>query len=145
MQQAPGESSSQRPPQPLPRDLVDKAYALIPRRGDFALRLKQQEATVKYLAVWLGDGQPVTYYSPPEQYALHGVRINCTVGECTGLPWIINRLYVRGIDRDYRFNQATRCTLNAINAQTQYMDDHLEAENHPDDVQEPQPPAGTSP
>jgi hypothetical protein len=123
MQQAPGESPSQRPtPRPLPRDLADEAYTLIPRRGDFASRLEQQEATVTYLSVWLGDGQPVTFYSPPEQYAPHGIHINCTIGKCTGLPWIIDRLYVRGLDRDYQFNRNTQQALDAINARTGYMD-----------------------
>jgi hypothetical protein len=135
MQQPPGESPHQRHnPRALPRNLVDEAYALIPRCGDFASRLEQQEATVTYLSVWLGDGQPVTFYSPPEQYAPHGVRINCTVCKCAGLPWIIDRIYVHGLDRDYQFNRNTRRALNAINARTRFLDDHPELIHHPDDA-----------
>jgi hypothetical protein len=91
MNQASGESPQQRlSPRALPRDLVDKAYVLVPRRGDFASRLEQQEATITYLSMWLGDGQPITFYSPPERYFPHGVHINCTLGECTRLPWIVD-------------------------------------------------------
>jgi len=135
MQQPSGESPHQRYiPRELPRDLADEAYALIPRRGDFASRLEQQEATVIYLSLWLGDGQPVTFYSPPEQIAPHGVRINCTIHECSGLPWIIDRIYLRGLDRDYRFNRNTRRALDAINGRTRYLDEHPELADHPDDA-----------
>ena len=60
MPQNAGESTTQRlfyQDQALPHDLVDDAYALIPRRGDFTSRLELQEATITYLSVWLGDGR----------------------------------------------------------------------------------------
>jgi hypothetical protein len=144
MQQPSGESPLQRHTlHALPQDLVDEAYALIPRRGDFTSRLKHQEATVTYLSVWLSDGQPVTFYSPLEHYAPHGVRINCTICECAGLPWIIDRIYVRGLDRDFRFNRSTRRALNAINKRTRFLDEHPKLTNHPDDTRTP-PPRGPS-
>ena len=77
MQQAAGESPQQRlSPRPLPCDLADEAYALVPHRGDFAYRLDQQEATITYLSMWLGDGQPVTFYSPLERYFSRGLHHN---------------------------------------------------------------------
>jgi hypothetical protein len=117
MNQAAGESPQQRlSPRALPRDLVDEAYALVPRRGDFASRLEQQEATITYLSMWLGNGQPVTFYSPPERYFPHGVCINCTLGECTCLPFIVDQFYIRGLDPEYRGTRPIRCALVAINA-----------------------------
>ena len=87
MQQTAGESSHQRlHPRTLPRYLVDEAYALVPRHGDFTSRLKLQEATIAYLSVWLGEGQPVTFYFPRGRYFPGGVRVNCILGKCTGLP-----------------------------------------------------------
>jgi len=146
MKQDAGESSLQHlPSRPLPRDLVDEAYAIVPCRGDFASRLEQQEATITYLSVWLGDDQPVTFYSPPEQHFPYGIRINCTLGECTQLPWIVDRFYVRGLDRDFQFNRATRRALDAINARTLYMDEHPELEDHPDDARATQSNTGPSP
>jgi hypothetical protein len=146
MQQAAGESPQQRlPSHPLPRDLVNEAYAIILCHGDFASRLKQQEAMIMYLSMWLGDGRPVTFYSPPERYFPHGVRINCTLGKCTQLPWVVDQFYVRGLDRDYHFNWATRLALDAINARTQYMDNRPELEDHPDDSRAPQPNTGPLP
>ena len=147
MQQNAGESTTQQlfyQDQALPHDLVDKAYALIPRRGDFTSRLELQEATITYLSVWLGDGQPVTFYFPPGRYFPDGryfpggSRINCTLGECIGLPWIVDRLYIRGLDRDHRENRQIRRALNNINRRMQWLDDH------PDDVQAPDPAAGPS-
>jgi hypothetical protein len=89
MQQAAGETRQQwLSPHPLPRNLANKAYPLVPCHGDFVSRLEQQEATITYLLVWLGNGQPVTFYSPPERYFPHGVRHNCTLGKF--LPWIVN-------------------------------------------------------
>ncbi len=106
MNQAAGESPQQRLSlRALPRNLVDEAYALVPCRGDFASRMEQQEATITYFSVWLDDGQPVTFYSPPERYFPHGVCINCTLGECTRLPWIVDRFYIRGLDPKYRGNR----------------------------------------
>ncbi len=123
MNQAAGESPQQRlSPRALPRDLVDEAYALVPRHGDFASRLEQQEATITYLSVWFGDGQPVTFYSPPERYFPHGVRIYCTLGECTRLPWIVDRFYIRGLDPEYRRTRPIRRALVAINARMRYLD-----------------------
>jgi hypothetical protein len=59
MRQVPGESPSQRPsPCTLPRDLADEAYALVPLRGNFAARLEQQEVTITYLFLWLGNSNP---------------------------------------------------------------------------------------
>jgi hypothetical protein len=145
MQQAAGESPQQQlSPRPLPCDLANKAYALVPCHGDFASWLEQQEATITYLSVWLGDGQPVTFYSPPERYFPHGVCHNCTLGECTRLPWIVNRFYVRRLDRNYRKNRTIRRALEAINAQTSYLDGHPELEDHPDDARAPHPDTGPS-
>jgi len=132
-----GELTTQRlfyQDQDLPHDLVDAAYALIPRRGDFTSRLELQEATITYLSVWLGDGQPVTFYFPPGRYFPGGSRIHCTLGECIGLPWIVDRLYIRGLDREYRENRQIRRALNDINRRTQWLDDHPDIEHHPDDV-----------
>jgi hypothetical protein len=145
MQQTAGESPHQRLlSRALPRDLVDEAYALVPRRGDFTSRLEQQEATITYLSVLLGDGQPVTFYFPPGRYFPGSVRVNCSLGECTGLPWIVDRFYVRGLDRDYRKNRQIRRALDDINRRTQWLDDHSDIEDHPDDVQAPDPAAGPS-
>ncbi len=63
MNQAAGESPQQQP-SPPPRDLADEAYALVPHRGVFVSRLEQQEATITYLSVWLGNNQPVSFYAP---------------------------------------------------------------------------------
>ena len=123
MQQTAGESSHQRLlPRSLPRDLVDEAYALVPRCGDYSSRLEQQEATITYLSVWLGDGQPVTFYAPPSSGCPR--RFNGTLGKCTGLPWVVDRFYVRGLDRDYRDNRRIRRALDAINARMRYLDDN---------------------
>ena len=145
MQQNAGESTTLRLlSRALPCDLVDEAYALVPRRGDYSSRLEQQEATITYLSVWLGDGQPVTFYFPPGRYFPDGrylpggSRINCTLGECIGLPWIVDRLYIRGLDRDHRENQQIRRALNNISRRTQWLDDH------PNDVQAPDTAAGPS-
>jgi hypothetical protein len=146
MQQAAGESPKQGlPSRPLPCDLVNEAYAIIPQHGDFASWLKQEEAMITYLSMWLGDGQPVTFYSPPERYFRHSICINCTLGECTQLPWVVNRFYVPGLDHDYHFKWATQHALDAINARTRYMDDHPELEDHPDDARAPQPNTGPLP
>ena len=123
MQQTAGESSHQQLlPRILPCDLVDETYVLVPRRGNFTSRLEQQEATITYLSVWLGDGQPVTFYAPPSSGCPR--RFNGTLGECTGLPWVVDRFYVRGLDRDYRDNRRIRRALDAINARTRYLDDN---------------------
>ncbi len=143
MQQTAGESSHQRLlPRTLPRDLVDKAYALVPRRGDFASWLEQQEATITYLSVWLGDGQPVTFYAPPSSGCPR--RFNGTLGKCTGLPLVVERFYVRGLDHDYHDNRRIRRALDAINTLTRYLDDNPDIDEHPDDVQVPVPAAGQS-
>ena len=143
MQQTAEESSHPRLlPRTLPRDLVDEAYALVPRRGDFTSRLEQQEVTITYLSVWLGDGQPVTFYAPPSSGCPR--RFNGTLGECTGLPWVVDRFYVRGLDRDYRDNRWIRRALDAINARMRYLDNNPDIDDHPDDVQAPVPAAGPS-
>jgi hypothetical protein len=117
MQQAAGESPQQRlSPRPLPCNLANEAYVLVPCQGDYASRLEQQEATITYLLVWLGDGQPVTFYSPPERYFPHGIRHNCTLDKCTHLLWIVNQFYIRGLDCNYCKNRTIRCALEAINA-----------------------------
>ena len=108
-------------------------------------RLEQQEATITYLSEWLGDGQPVTFYSPPERYFPHGVCINCTLGECTHLPWIVNRFYIRGLDPKYCGTRPIRCALVAIYARMRYLDKHPELEDHPDDAWAPHPATGPSP
>ncbi len=145
MQQAPGESPSQWiSPRTLPRDLANKAYTLVPLRGNFAARLEQQEATITYLSLWLGDNHPTTFYLPLERYVPGGVRINCSIGKCTGLPWIVDQFYVRGLDRDYRENRNIRRALNKINSRTRYLDDHPNVNDHPDDAQAPDPAAGPS-
>ena len=59
---------------------------------------EQQEATITYLSVWLGDGQPVTFYAPPSSGCPR--RFNDTLGECTSLPWVVDCFYIRGLDRD---------------------------------------------
>ncbi len=145
MQQTAGESPHQwLLLRALPRDLVDEAYALVPQRGDFTSRLEQQEATITYLSMLLGDGQPVIFYFPPGRYFAGGVCVNCSLGECTGLPWIVDRFYVRGLDRDYRENQQIRRALDDINRRTQWLDNHPNIKDHPNDVQEPDPAAGPS-
>ncbi len=145
MHQAAGESPQQQlSPRPLPCDLANEAYALIPRCGDFASRLEQQEAPITYLLMWLGDGQPVTFYSPPERYFPRGVRHNCTLGECTHLPWIVNRFYVHKLDRDYCKNWTIRCALEAINAWMRHLDNHPKLKDHPDDARVPHPDTGLS-
>ena len=143
MQQTAGESLHQRLlTRTLPRDLVDEAYALVARRGDFASRLEHQEATITYLSVWLSDEQPVTFYAPPSSGCPR--RFNGTLGKCTGLPWVVDRFYVHGLDRDYRDNRRIRRALDAINAWTRYLDNHPDIDEHPDDVQAPVPAAGLS-
>ena len=143
MQQNAGESTTQRLlSRALPRDLVDEAYALVPRRGDFTSRLEQQEATITYLSMWLGDGQPVTFYAPPSSGCSR--RFNGTLGECTGLPWVVDCFYIRGLDRDYRENRAIRRALNAINAQTWHLDANPEIADDLDDARTP-PPRAPSP
>ena len=143
MQQNAGESTTQRLlSRALPCDLVDEAYALVPRRGDYSSRLEQQEATITYLSVWLDDGQPVTFYAPPSSGCPR--RFNGTLGECTGLPWVVDCFYIRGLDRDLRENRAIRRALDDINRRTQWLDDHPDIEDHPDDVQAPDPAAGPS-
>ncbi len=145
MQQAAGESPQQRlSPCPLPCDLADEAYALVPCRGDFASRLEQQEATITYLLVWLGDSQPITFYSPPERYFPRGVCHNCTLGECTHLPWIVDRFYIRRLDRDYCENLTISRALEAINTRTRYLDGHPKPEDHPHDARAPHPDMGPS-
>ncbi len=144
MQQASGETPQQwLSPHPLPRSLANKAYALVPRHGDFVSWLEQQVATIRYLSVWLGKGQPVTFYSPPERYFPHGVCHNCTLSKF--LPWIVNRFYVCGLDRNYCKNQIIRRALEAINARTRYLDHHLELKDHPNDARAPHPDMGPLP
>ena len=143
MQQNAGESTTQwLLSWALPRDLVDEAYALVPLRGDYSSRLEQQEATITYLSMRLGDGQPVTFYAPPSSGCPR--RFNGTLGECTSLPWVVDRFYIRGLDRDIRKNRAIRRALDNINRRTQCLDDHPDIEDHPDDVQAPDPAAGPS-
>ncbi len=74
--------------------------------------------TITCLSVWLGDGQPVTFYAPPSSGCPR--RFNDTLGECTGLPWVVDRFY----DRDYRDNRRIRRALDTINARTRYLDDN---------------------
>ena len=139
MHQTAGESTTQRF---LPRDLVDEAYALIPCRGDFTTRLEQQEATITYLSVWLGDNQPITYYAPPGSgcpHCFHG-----TLGECTGLPWIVDQFFLRGLDCAYRKNRVIRRALDIINRRTRWLDAHPDIEDPPNDAQAPDPTAGPS-
>ena len=145
MQQNAGESTTQwLLSWALPRDLVDEAYALVPLRGDYSSRLEQQEATITYLSMRLGNGQPVTFYAPPSSGCPR--RFNGTLGECTGLPWVVDRFNVPGLDRDcnYRDNWRIRRALNVINARTRYLDKNSDTDNHPDDVQAPVPAAGPS-
>ena len=143
MQQAAGEFPNQRLlSRTLPRDLVDEAYALVPRHGDFTSRLEQQEANITYLSVWLGDGQPVTFYAPSSLGCPR--RFNGTLGECTGLPWVVDRFYIRGLDCDYRDNRVIRRALDAINARTRYLDTNPEIANDLDDART-HPPRPTSP
>jgi hypothetical protein len=97
-----------------------------------------------YLSMLLGNGQLVTFYFPPGRYFPGGVRVNCSLGECTGLPWIVDRFYVRGLDRDYRENRQIRRALDDINRRTLWLDNHPDIEDHPDDVQAPDPAAGPS-
>jgi hypothetical protein len=136
MQQAAGESLAQWPfPVAPPRDLVDEAYALIPHRGNCnsASQLDQQEATTTYLSVWLGDGQPVTFYAPPNACCPRGFYINCTLGKCTDLPWIVDRFFIHGLDRNYQSNRQIRRALDTINSWTQFLDNHSELKDHPGD------------
>jgi hypothetical protein len=143
MQQTAGESTTQRLlSRALPRDLVDEAYALVPRRGDITSWLEQQEATITYLSMWLGDGQPVTFYAPPSSGCSR--RFNGTLGECTGLPWVVDCFYIRGLDRDFRENRAIRRALDAFNARTRYLDANPEIADDLDDARTP-PPRAPSP
>ena len=143
MQQTTGEATTQRPlSRAPPRDLVNEAYALVPRCGDITSRLVQQEATITYLFVWLGDGQPVTFYAPPCSGCSR--RFNGTLGECTGLPWVVDCFYIRGLDRDFREHRAIRRALDAINARTRYLDTNPEIADDLDDARTP-PPWGPSP
>jgi hypothetical protein len=143
MQQNAGESPQQwlfsKAP---PRNLADKAYALVPRRGDFASQLEQQNATITYLLVWLGGGQPVSFYAPPSAYCSRGFRLNGTLSECSDLPWIVDRFFIRGLDRNYQENRAIRCALDSINGRTRYLDNHPNIDEYPDDAQVPDPAAG---
>ena len=133
MQQTAGESPNQRLlSRALPRDLVDEAYALVPRLGDFTSWLEQQEVTITYLSVWLGDGQPVTFYAPPSSGCPR--RFNGTLGECTDLPWVVDQFYIRGLNCDYCNNQAIRRALDAINAWTRYFDANPEIADDLDDA-----------
>jgi hypothetical protein len=143
MQQAAGESPTQwLLSRDLPRDLVDEAYEFIPRRGDLTSRLEQQEATITYLSVWLGDGQPVTFYAPPSSGCPRC--FNGTLGECTDLPWVVDRFYIRGLDREYCDNRAICRALEAINARTRYLDVDPKTADVLDDAQTP-PPRAPSP
>jgi hypothetical protein len=119
MNQATRESPEQRPfPEAPPRGLVDEAYALVPRRGDFMSRPVQQEVTITYLSARLGNGQPISFYAPPSACCPRGFRLNGTLGECTDLPWIVDRFYMSGLDRDYRVNRDIRRILDNINMRT---------------------------
>ncbi len=144
MNQAAGESPQQWPSPPL-CDLAYKAYALVPRRGDVVSQLEQQEATITYLPVWLGNNQPISFYAPPSARCPQGLRLNGTIGKCTGLPWIVDRFYIRGLDCDYHANQDIRRTLDNINAQTRYLDKHPELDDHPDNARVPPPISGPLP
>ncbi len=117
MNQTAGESP-QRWPSPPPRNLANEAYVLVPRLGDFVSRLEQQEVSITYLLVWLGNNQPVSFYAPPSACCPQGLRLNSTIGECTGLPWIVDCFYIRGLDRGYCANRDIRRALDNINAQT---------------------------
>ncbi len=144
MNQAARESPQQQP-FPPPRDLADEAYVLVPRRGDFVPRLEQQEATITYLSVWLSDGQPVSIYAPPSTCCPRGLRLNGTIGKCTSLLWIVDRFYIRGLDRGYRASWDIPHALDNINARTRYLDEHPELGDHPDDARAPPPISGPSP
>ncbi len=97
MPQTAGESTTQRLlSRALPCDLVDEAYALVPRRGNVSSRLEQQEVTIRYLSVWLGDGQPVTFYAPPSSGCPR--RFNGTLGECTGNPLSLTDMSYRSLE-----------------------------------------------
>ena len=52
--------------------------------------------------------------------------------------------YVRGLDRDYRKIRQIHHALDVINRRTQWLDDHSDIEDHPDDVQAPDPAVGPS-
>ncbi len=144
MNQTAGESPQQWP-SPPPRDLADEAYALVLRRGNFVSRLEQQEATITYLLVWLGNDQPVSFYAPPSACCPWGLQLNGTIGKCTGLPWIVDRFYIRGLDRGYRANRDICRALNNINVRTGYLDEHPELNNHPNDARAPPPISGPLP
>jgi len=144
MNQAAGESPQQRPFPPL-RNLANKAYALIPRRGDFVSRLEQQEATITYLLVWLGNGQPVSIYAPPSACCPRGLQLNSTIGKCTGLPWNVDHFYTRELDRGYHANWDICRTLDNINAWARYLDEHPELDDHPNDARAPPLILGPSP
>jgi hypothetical protein len=146
MQQAAGESP-QKPhlSEPLPCNLVDKAYVLVPCQGGFASRLEHQNVTITYLLVWRGNNQPVSFFAPPERYYPCGVRPDCTLSKCADLPWIVNRFYIGGLNRDYRANWVIRRALDNINSWTQYLDDHPKLDNHPNDALATHPARGPSP
>ncbi len=145
MQQTAGESPQQRLfSKAPPCDLADKAYALVPRRGVFASRLEQQNATITYLLVWLGDGQPVSFYAPPSAYCPHGFCLNGTLSKCSDLPWIVDPFFICGLDCNYQENRAIRRALDSINGRTRYLNNHPDIDEYPDDAQAPDPAAGPS-
>jgi hypothetical protein len=145
MQQTTGEFPQQRLfSKAPPHNLANKAYALVPRRGDFASRLEQHYATITYLLVWLGDVQLVSFYAPPSAYCPGGFRLNGTLSECSDLPWIVNRFFIRGLDCNYRENWAICCALDSINGRTRYLDNHPDINEYPNDAQAPDPAAGPS-
>jgi hypothetical protein len=141
MNQASGESLQQQP-FPLPGDLVDEHYVLVPCCGTFTSRLVQQEATITYLSVWLGNNQTVSFYAPPSTCCHWGLCLYGTLGERTSLPWLVNCFYIRGLDHNCQANQDIRRALDNINMQTCYLDNHPELDTHANDAQALDPSAG---
>ncbi len=89
--------------------------------------------------------QPITFYAPPSACCPCGFCINGTLGESTNLPWIVDRFFIRRLDPDYQSNRQIRRTLDTINSQTQYLDDHPELEDHPNDAWAPPQASGPLP
>ncbi len=94
--------------------------------------------------MWLSNGQPVSFYAPASAYCPHGLRLNGTLSKCSNLPWIVNRFFIRGLDRNYWENRSTRHALDSINSRTRYLDNHPNIKEYPNDIQAPDPAAGRS-
>jgi hypothetical protein len=73
-----------------PSNLARAPYFLLPCGSLYSQCHNYQEHAVGFLQRWLGDHQPVAYITPL------GMWVDCFIGDCYNLPWLIDRLYILG-------------------------------------------------